>query len=133
MDSDDILETDALRQCYQICEQDKLDIICFDAETFAEDSDYTGFYHYCRQNIINETKIWTGIELLNYELEHNVFFVPPWLFFTNHRFLQNTSVVFLPESFMRIRFSPCKYCYMQAIYVTFHKLSSNAESETNQQ
>lgn len=88
MDSDDILETDALRQCYQICEQDKLDIICFDAETFAEDSDYTGFYHYCRQNIINETKIWTGIELLNYELEHNVFFVPPWLFFTNHRFLQ---------------------------------------------
>ena len=78
MDSDDILETDALRQCYQICEQDKLDIICFDAETFAEDSDYTGFYHYCRQNIINETKIWTGIELLNYELDHNLFFVPPW-------------------------------------------------------
>lgn len=88
MDSDDILDTDALSQCYQLCEQDKLDIVCFDAETLIEDSNYAGIYHYCRKGIIDETKLWTGLDFLNYELERNVFYVTPWLFFINRIFLQ---------------------------------------------
>lgn len=88
MDSDDILDTEALQKCYEMCEQNNLDIVTFDAETILEDCITTDSYKYSRKNIVNESKVWTGPELLEYELKHNVFFVVPWLFFTNHKFLK---------------------------------------------
>lgn len=33
-------------------------------------------------------KIWDGIELMHYELEHEIFYVVPWLCFTKHSFPQ---------------------------------------------
>lgn len=36
MDSDDILDINTLKQCYDMCEYDNLDVVFFDAETFVE-------------------------------------------------------------------------------------------------
>ncbi len=88
MDSDDILKTTALEQCYEICEKEQLDFVTFDAETISENSNSINLFNYCRKGIISEGKLWNGIELLNYELERNVFIVSPWLYFINRSFLK---------------------------------------------
>lgn len=88
MDSDDILDTDALCQCFKVCEQDKLDFVFFDADTIVEDNNTPTAYKYCKKGIISENKLWNGIELLNDELQYNVLSVSPCLFFTNHTFLK---------------------------------------------
>lgn len=88
MDSDDILDTKALQQCYDTCEQNSLDTVVFDAETIVEDNRVPNTYNYCRKGIVSENKVWEGPELLDYELEHSIFFVVPWLFFTRHTFLR---------------------------------------------
>ena len=51
MDSDDILDTTALQQCYDACEQKKLDFVFFDAETIMETPAYLPDYN--RKNKIN--------------------------------------------------------------------------------
>lgn len=88
MDSDDILETDALRQCYEACEKNQLDFVTFDAKSFPEDSHLAGKFNYCRKGRVDEQKIWDGMELMKHELEHEVFFVTPWLCFARHSFLK---------------------------------------------
>ena len=88
MDSDDVLVENALKHCYEKCEQNKLDFVFFDAETISEDPEKVPTFNYCRKEVISEDKIWNGIELLKHELEHNFFIVAPWLYFTNHDFLK---------------------------------------------
>ena len=88
MDSDDILDIDALRQCYEMCERKELDFVTFDAKTIHETSTSSGTFNYCRKGKIDEQKIWDGIELMHYELEHEIFYVVPWLCFTKHSFLK---------------------------------------------
>lgn len=89
MDSDDILDTNALQQCYQVCEQNELDSSIFDAEAFIDNCKVPDTYNYNRKGIINEDRLWNGLELLNYELEHYIFFASPCLFFTKRAFLKN--------------------------------------------
>lgn len=89
MDSDDLLERTTLQHCYNICERDQLNFVTFDAETLIESNNTTiPLYTYCRKNIIEEDKLWNGMELLDYQLNHNIFYVAPWLFFTSYEFLQ---------------------------------------------
>lgn len=88
MDSDDLLHPDALLHCYEICEKDRLDFVCFDAESFAEEPQIATQYDYTRKEKIEEDKLWNGIELLTLELEHRIFLVSPWLHLTNHVFLK---------------------------------------------
>lgn len=88
MDSDDILDTNALKQCQEICEKEKLDFVTFDAETIQENPNSPGIFNYCRKEKLDEQKIWNGIELMSYELEHDIFYVVPWLCFANHSFLK---------------------------------------------
>jgi glycosyltransferase involved in cell wall biosynthesis len=85
MDSDDILDTTALQQCYDACEQKKLDFVFFDAETIMETPAYLPDYN--RKNKIND-KIWKGTELLEYELNQYIFSAPCWLCFTRHSFIR---------------------------------------------
>lgn len=87
MDSDDILDTDTLRLCYEECEKKKLDFVTFDAETIHESPNSIGSFIYDRKEKINTHKIWKGTELMRYELEHNIFYIVPWLCFIKHSFL----------------------------------------------
>lgn len=90
MDSDDILDIDALEKCYEISEQDKVDFVFFDAVTIYDNPNSPHTFDYCRKGKIDEQKLWNGIELLNHELKHYIFFVVPWLHFTNHSFLKKS-------------------------------------------
>ena len=95
MDSDDILDTDALKKCYNMCEKDELDFVFFDATVISSPNDSNTFA-YCRKEIISEDKLWNGIDLFNYELEHNIFIVSPCLCFTSHQFLKSCFSGFPP-------------------------------------
>lgn len=87
MDSDDILDIDALRQCYEECQKKELDFVTFDAETILESPHSSGSFIYSRKEKINTQKIWKGAELMHYELENDIFYVVPWLCFINRSFL----------------------------------------------
>lgn len=71
-----------------MCERKELDFVTFDAKTIHETSTSSGTFNYCRKGKIDEQKIWDGIELMHYELEHEIFYVVPWLCFTKHSFLK---------------------------------------------
>lgn len=86
MDSDDILDKNALQQCYQTCEKENLDFTFFDAEPIIESSDNSNIPGYNRKEKIDEN-IWKGIDLLNYELNNHLFRTPVWLCFVNRQFL----------------------------------------------
>lgn len=88
MDSDDILDTSALEQCYEKCEKNQLDLITFDAETIYEVLNSAGTFNYCRKEKIDGQKIWKGVELLHHVLKHDIFYAVPWLYFIKHSFLK---------------------------------------------
>lgn len=88
MDSDDFLDADTLQQCYNICEQNNLDFVFFDAETIIEESDTSNTFTYNRKQLFSEDRLWSGIELLNYEFDNNIFIVSTCLYFTRHSFLK---------------------------------------------
>lgn len=94
MDSDDILDAIALEQCYELCQKENLDFAFFDAETSLEVT--AQIPNYDRRKNIAENKIWNGIELLNYELQHHLFLSSVWLCFTNHSFLKKSFSCFPP-------------------------------------
>ncbi len=95
MDSDDRLDTDALRQCYERCEESGLDFVCFDAEPMQELPKNSHIPNYCRKNKL-DTSVRKGIELLDYELTHSVFRPPVWLCFVNLAFLRRAFQRFHP-------------------------------------
>ena len=64
MDSDDLLRSDALEECYNKCEKESLDMVIFDGKSFTEDYAVNkNLFNYQRlQNIENKT--YSGIEIL---------------------------------------------------------------------
>ena len=97
MDSDDILQNDALEICYNKCTTNLLDFVFFDAELLTE---VKGAYipDYNRKGMI-DTKIWNGIDLLKHELKHYIFRTPVWQFFVNSSFLKESFDTLLPQSY----------------------------------
>ena len=86
MDSDDLLDRNALQQCYQTCEKDNLDFVFFDAEPILDSARTENIPDYNRKEQIDEN-VWKGIDLLNYELDNQLFRTPVWLCFVNRQFL----------------------------------------------
>lgn len=94
MDSDDLLEKDALELCYQKCEEEKLDFVFFDACCFYD------------QNITNipslvydhtkklENKIYTGNEALKIQLKNRTYTPSPCLSFIRRSFLMKYQLFF---------------------------------------
>lgn len=65
MDSDDLLEEDALEICYEKCSSQNLQIVTFDAEIFSEDNKSQGWgYNYYRAGKI-EDKVYNGLSLIH--------------------------------------------------------------------
>lgn len=88
MDSDDILDKNALQQCYQACEKENLDFTFFDAEPIIESSDNSNIPGYSRNNKLS-VKTNKGIDLLNYELDNKLFLPSVCLCVVNRHFLNN--------------------------------------------
>lgn len=95
MDSDDKLELTALQLCYETCEENKLDLASFDAESIYTSENVGNIPSYCRQGCVEE-KIWKGIDLLNYEMDHSLIRYSLWLCFINRDFLNSFFTCFTP-------------------------------------
>lgn len=96
MDSDDLLETEALQECYQKCEQENLDFVFFNAESFCEDTTLLRDYQYSHINNI-EDKVWNGKELLVYQDRTWTFQSSACLTFTRLSFLKRNQISFFPH------------------------------------
>ena len=81
MDSDDILDTQALRRCHDLCEKRELDFIFFDAKPLTESADSQNIPNYDRKGKIDES-VHSGMEMLDYELSNRLFLTPVYLCMT---------------------------------------------------
>lgn len=97
MDSDDLLETDALELCYNKCINDKLDFVFFDATSFSDDgNDLNGRFDYRRTEGLAE-QIYLGTEILKIQLQRYEFKSPVWLNFICRKFLITHQLSFYPD------------------------------------
>jgi len=96
MDSDDLLEEDALEICYEKCTSQNLQIVTFDADIFSEDdkTQKWGFNYYRVDKI--EGKVFNGIELMETLLEKDVFRASPCLIFVKRDLLEKIKLRFFP-------------------------------------
>ncbi|ADV44017.1 glycosyltransferase [Bacteroides helcogenes] len=118
MDSDDILDIQALQHCYILCEKKGLDFVFFDAEPLVESSDSQNIPHYGRKGKIDEF-IHPGIEMLEYELNNRLYLTSVCLCLVNRLFLEKCFTCFHPgiihedHTFaMRIYLNSQKVCYV---------------------
>lgn len=96
MDSDDLLEEDALELCYAKCEQERLDFTFFDAECFYDGKvEHTPSLSYKHTNNLNN-HIHTGIEAFKVQLENRTFTPSPCLSFIRYDFLKEHHLHFHP-------------------------------------
>ena len=63
MDSDDLLEPDALERCYERCQSDRLDFVFFDAESFGTTASDAAWFDYRRAKYFG-TEVCDGTDLL---------------------------------------------------------------------
>ncbi|RZF59441.1 glycosyltransferase family 2 protein [Sphingobacterium corticibacterium] len=91
MDSDDILDREALRECFQICEEQHVDFVFFDAINFGEN--YQNILTYERKHYLDEG-IKAGIAWFTEQLEKNCYRVPVWLNFIRFSFLEKNGLYF---------------------------------------
>ena len=97
MDSDDLLESDALELCWRKCTENHLDFVIFDATCFNDGN--AGNYPtltYQRTDKLDETACYSGIEALKIQLQHGVFTPSPCLSFIRKSFLDGLQIQFHP-------------------------------------
>lgn len=96
MDSDDLLDADALEQCYLKCKKQGLDFVFFNAECFSDDTLELRDYQYQRTHKI-EDKVWDGKELLKLQDETWTYRSSACLTFTHAAFLKRHQITFYPH------------------------------------
>lgn len=96
MDSDDLLESDTLKICYQKCIAEQLDFVFFDAESFYDDHIPLREYQYQR-NLNIEDKIWNGTELLKIQDDTWNYRSSACLSFVKLSFIQQHQIQFYPN------------------------------------
>lgn len=96
MDSDDILEKDAMELCFNKCEEQQLDFVFFDALSFYEDDIKNApTLNYQRTDKLEDI-IYTGNDALKIQLLNKVYTPSACLNFVNKKFLDNHHLQFFP-------------------------------------
>jgi len=95
MDSDDLLDREALYSCYQKCEQEQLDFVFFDAEVFGIDETICSYFNYDRAKYV-EDRLYQGKEVLNILLEKKKYNASVCLNLIKQSFLQRIELNFYP-------------------------------------
>lgn len=96
MDSDDLLDKDALATCYEKCTRDDLDFVFFDAECFSDEGDNLSLpLTYDRKGKI-ENRTYSGLNMISHLLDINGYRVPPWLYFIKTSYLRACQLSFVP-------------------------------------
>jgi glycosyltransferase involved in cell wall biosynthesis len=96
MDSDDILETDALMSCYQLINRKNLDFVFFDAASFSEAGLIESDKSYKRTYLFREEDLLSGKEMLNRMLDHMIYRASPCLNLIDSHFLNKIQLRFYP-------------------------------------
>ncbi|MEN6568446.1 MAG: glycosyltransferase [Rikenellaceae bacterium] len=94
MDSDDLLEQDALEMCCNKCISEDLDFVFFDADVFSVGNVQIG-WEYIRAGKITEDMT-SGDVAMEKLLNTNSFRAAPWLFFIKRAFIENFKLRFYP-------------------------------------
>lgn len=96
MDSDDLLEQDALELCYRKCEEKELDFVFFDAQSFYDDNVRNApTLNYKRTDKL-ENKVYAGNEALELQLKNREYTPSACLNFIRRSFLENIGLQFYP-------------------------------------
>lgn len=95
LDSDDYIEKDTLKKCYEISKQNDLDILTFDANSFY-DEHYVGNYsdEYDRKDKL-DSQIYTGEDFFNKSVLNGAYRVSVTIYFYKKSFLDNNSLSFV--------------------------------------
>ena len=96
MDSDDLLEPDALESCFNICQNNNLDFVFFDASVLQNNNIKKMNIVYTRGDYTKEDIIYNGCDILNILLENHVFSASPCLSFIKTSFLKESNNSFYP-------------------------------------
>jgi glycosyltransferase involved in cell wall biosynthesis len=94
MDSDDLLDYNALEECHNLCEKDHLDFVFFDAESFGSSQASQPWFDYHRAS--RYPGIYHGTELLTKMLKDGVYRSSVCLNLINMDFLIKSSLRFYP-------------------------------------
>ncbi len=95
MDSDDVLHPETLDLCWHAAEDNHLDFVFFDAEVMVSGT-YASKQDYCRKGQLDDTRVWDGQELLDYEIDHFLYRTPVWLYFVRRSYLKSVFPGFYP-------------------------------------
>lgn len=96
MDSDDLLELEALEQCYDLCEAKQLDFASFDAVSFYEDNEQHHLKLSYKRIGMSEELVYTGMEAMNMQLSLCQFSPSPCLNVIRRSFLEVHNLRFYP-------------------------------------
>lgn len=97
MDSDDLLERDALERCYRKCEAENLDFVFFDAENFYErEIENAPSLSYSHTRELKD-QTYAGREVLNLQLDKYSFTPSACLSFMRRSFLKAHRLQFYPH------------------------------------
>lgn len=94
MDSDDLLELDALECCYNKCDADELDFVFFDADIISDNDELNIPYDYFRPEIKEIT--YKGIELFEWLVNSEQYRSALCLSFISKKFLDKIGLTFYP-------------------------------------
>lgn len=116
MDSDDLLEPEALEVCVGTCEANELDFVFFDARILQSDTQTHIDLHYHRTEATNERHVYTGPEVLNALLSHRVYSASPCLSVIRTTFLKSIPLDFYPGIIHEDELFTCKlYLHAQRV------------------
>lgn len=95
MDSDDLLEPDALERCYERCQSDRLDFVFFDAESFGTTASDAAWFDYRRAKYFG-TEVCDGTALLRRMLALHCYRASACLSFIRTAYLRGLGLRFYP-------------------------------------
>lgn len=114
LDSDDYIDLNCIKDCYDYCEKYNLDIINFDAKSFKDDpnSQVELEEEYDRKKLLN-SDVYSGEDFYNYLMENDSYRQPVWLNMYKREFLEKNKLYFYPglihedELFTKLSYLKC--------------------------
>lgn len=97
MDSDDLLDPDALELCYKKCEEQELDFVLFDADILNKESSLAMGLNYKRYDQTDDKQVYNGHELLHLLVMKHAFSPSPCLSFIRTNYFKSSQLSFYPD------------------------------------
>ena len=94
MDSDDLLKPATLADCYTFATNERLEMVCFDAEYIKTNNEHQLDVDYSRATILKDRHIYSGKEYIEAQLRKGGAIASPCLYITRRDYLRSTNLLF---------------------------------------